>query len=97
MEQTIWIENMTELEQILRSIENINTKIDGLKTDVDAKIDGLKTDVDTKIDAFAKQNDTFNDKFDNYQKATQSLVNLSFGLIASATLITIVQGVFYRR
>jgi hypothetical protein len=77
---------MTELEQVLNSIATLNTKIDG-----------LKTDVDTKIDAFSKQNDTFNDKFDNYQKATQSIVNLSFGLIASATVITIAQGVFFRR
>lgn len=81
---------MSELQQVLDSIAN-------LKTDVDNKIDSLKTDVGTKIDAFAKQNDTFNEKFDNYQKATQSLVNLSFGLIASATVITIVQGVFYRK
>jgi hypothetical protein len=77
---------MTELEQVLNSIATLNTKIDG-----------LKTDVDTKIDAFSKQNDTFNDKFDNYQKATQSIVNLSFGLIASATVITIAQGVFFRK
>jgi hypothetical protein len=77
---------MTELEQVLNSIATLNTKIDG-----------LKTDVDTKIDAFSKQNDTFNDKFDNYQKATQSIVNLSFGLIASATVIPIAQGVFFRR
>ena len=76
----------TELQQVLDSIASL-----------DHKIDSLKTDVDTKIDAFAKQNDTFNEKFDNYQKATQSLVNLSFGLIVSATVITIVQGVFYRR
>ncbi len=81
---------MTELEQVLKSIEN-------LKADVDTKIDGLKADVDTKIDAFARQNDTFNEKFDNYQKATQSIVNLSFGLIASATVVTIVQGIFFRK
>ncbi len=92
---------MTDLEQVLKSIENlkadVDTKIDGLKADVDTKIDGLKTDFDTKIDAFARQNDTFNEKFDNYQKATQSIVNLSFGLIASATVVTIVQGIFFRK
>jgi uncharacterized protein YaaN involved in tellurite resistance len=88
---------MTDLEQILKSIESLKTDVESLKTDVDTKIDSLKTDVATKIDAFAKQNDTFNEKFDNYQKATQSIVNLSFGLIASATAITIAQGIFYRR
>jgi molecular chaperone GrpE (heat shock protein) len=45
----------------------------------------LKTDVET-----------FNEKFDNYQKATQSLVNLAFGLIASATIVTVVSNVFQR-
>jgi hypothetical protein len=40
--------------------------------------------------------DTFNEKFDNYQKATQSLVSLAFGLIASATVITVVSSVFRR-
>jgi hypothetical protein len=48
-----------------------------------------ETRLETKID-------TFNEKFDNYQKATQSLVNLAFGLIASATLITVVSSVFNR-
>jgi ferritin len=40
--------------------------------------------------------DTFNEKFDNYQKATQSIVNLAFLLIASVTLITVVSNVFRR-
>jgi hypothetical protein len=37
-----------------------------------------------------------NDKFDVYRQATQSLVNLAFGLIASATIITVVSSVFKR-
>lgn len=37
-----------------------------------------------------------NDKFDTYRQATQSLVNLAFGLIASATVITVVSLVFKR-
>lgn len=49
----------------------------------------IKTDVDTKID-------TFNERFDNYQKATQWVVALAFSLIASATVITIVTNVFQR-
>jgi hypothetical protein len=52
-----------------------------LKTDINE----LKTDVENS-----------NTKFDNYQKATQWVVNLAFSLIASATLITIVSGVFRR-
>jgi predicted PurR-regulated permease PerM len=49
----------------------------------------LENRVDDKID-------TFNERFDNYQKATQSLVSLAFSLIASATVITIVSSVFRR-
>jgi hypothetical protein len=37
-----------------------------------------------------------NEKFDVYRQATQSLVNLAFGLIASATVITVVSSVFKR-
>lgn len=40
--------------------------------------------------------DTFNEKFDNYQKATQWVVALAFSLIASATIVTIVSSIFRR-
>lgn len=56
----------------------------------------LKLDVDTRIDKLDLKIDSFNDKFDNYQKASQSVVNLAFGLIASATVITVVPSVFPR-
>jgi predicted PurR-regulated permease PerM len=61
----------SELQQILKSIQEI------------------KTDVDTKID-------TFNEKFDNYQKATQWFIGLAFSLIGSDTIITIISSVFRR-
>jgi hypothetical protein len=35
-------------------------------------------------------------KFEIYRQATQSLVNLAFGLIASATVITVASSVFKR-
>ena len=56
----------------------------------------LKLDVDTRMDKLDLKIDSFNDKFDNYQKASQSVVNLAFGLIASATVITVVSSVFPR-
>lgn len=56
----------------------------------------LKLDVDTRIDKLDLKIDSFNDKFDNYQKASQSVVNFAFGLIASATVITVVSSVFPR-
>jgi hypothetical protein len=48
---------------------------------------------ETKLEA---KIDTFNEKFDNYQKATQWVVTLAFSLIASATVITIISSVFRR-
>ena len=50
-------------------------------------IQEIKTDVDAKIDSF-------NERFDNYQKATQWVVSLAFSLIASATVITVVSSIF---
>ena len=48
-------------------------------------LEELKTDV-------AKSNE----KFEVYWQATQSLVNLAFGLIPSTTIITVVSSVFKR-
>lgn len=75
----------TELQQVLESIAELKTEFTELKTEFKAS----ETRLEVKID-------TFNEKFDNYQKATQSLVNLAFGLIASATIITVVSNVFQR-
>ncbi len=48
-------------------------------------LEELKTDVEKS-----------NDKFEVYRQASQSVVNLAFGLIASATVITVVSAVFKR-
>jgi hypothetical protein len=48
------------------------------------------------IDKLDHKIDTFNERFDNYQKASQSIVNLAFGLIASATIVTLAQTIFRR-
>jgi predicted nucleic acid-binding Zn-ribbon protein len=71
----------TELRQVLDSISELRTEVTGLKTE----FTDLKNDVEK-----------FNDKFDNYQKATQSVVNLAFGLIASATIVTLASAIFRR-
>jgi peptidoglycan hydrolase CwlO-like protein len=85
----------TELELVLSSIAELRTDITGLKTDITS----LKTDVTSlKTDFTGLKTDveTSNTKFDNYQKATQWVVNLAFSLIASATVITVVSSVFRR-
>ncbi|MDX1977177.1 MAG: hypothetical protein SFT94_05845 [Pseudanabaenaceae cyanobacterium bins.68] len=52
--------------------------------------------IDKDVEAISKENEKFNDRFTNYQQATQSLVNLAFGLIASATIVTVVSAIFKR-
>jgi hypothetical protein len=47
-------------------------------------------------DRFKAELDKFNDRFDNYQKATQWVVQLAFTLIASATITVIITSVLRR-
>ncbi|AFY72649.1 hypothetical protein Syn7502_00489 [Synechococcus sp. PCC 7502] len=55
--------------------------------------DGYLREILTKLDALSSENKAFNDKFDNYQKATQWVVQLAFSLIASATITVIITSV----
>ena len=71
----------TELQQVLASISDLKGEFKDLKDE----FKDLKSDVET-----------FNEKFDNYQKATQWVVGLAFSLIGSATVITIISSVFRR-
>ena len=50
-------------------------------------------DLADKIDQLSKQVNTFDEKFSNYQQATQWVVQLAFTLIASATLTVIIASV----
>lgn len=50
----------------------------------------------TEVDEANDRAERFDEKFVEYRQATQWVVQLSFGLIASATLITIVSTVFKR-
>ena len=56
------------------------------------KLDKLSADVE-KLSTDVEK---FNDKFDNYQKATQWVVQLAFSLIASATITVIITSVLRR-
>jgi hypothetical protein len=61
--------------------------------DVVHKLDTLSDKVDTlsgEVDHLSGEIQRSNEKFDTYQKATQWVVQLAFGLIASATIIVIV-------
>jgi hypothetical protein len=57
--------------------------------DVIEKLDKLSTDVDN----LSRDSEKFNDRFSNYQQATQWVVQLAFTLIASATITVIITSV----
>ncbi len=61
-------------------------------SDVIEKIDKLAQDQER----FAQDQDRFNERFSNYQQATQWVVQLAFTLIASATLTLIITVVLKR-
>lgn len=60
--------------------------------DVIEKLDKLSTEVDK----LSKDSEKFNDRFSNYQQATQWVVQLAFTLIASATITIIISSVLRR-
>ena len=67
--------------------------------DVVARLDKLSTDVErlsTDVEKLSTDVEKSNDKFEIYRQANQSLVNLAFGLIASATVGLVVSLIFKR-
>jgi hypothetical protein len=49
--------------------------------------------IERKLETLSNEVERSNDKFDNYQKATQWVVQLAFTLIASATITVIISSV----
>jgi hypothetical protein len=52
--------------------------------------------ISTRLDEMEAQTEKFNDRFSNYQQATQWVVQLSFSLIAAATIVTLASSIFKR-
>ncbi|MEB3226245.1 MAG: hypothetical protein VKJ86_10645 [Synechococcus sp.] len=86
------------IDKIDHLARDVDTKIDNLARDVDTKIDGLARDVDAKIDGLARDVDeqinTFKLQLDVYEKGMRWVVNLAFGLIASATITVLITTLF---
>jgi hypothetical protein len=72
-------------QQVLRKFEELKTDFEGLKTDIDNRFTKLEFDIKEA-----------NIRLDAYQKSSGQIVNLAFGLIASATIITVISSVFKR-
>lgn len=66
-------------------------------TDVLKRLDELSGEVHElsgEVNELSGEVKKFDERFSNYQQATQWVVQLAFGLIASATVIVIVTSVF---
>lgn len=67
--------------------------------DVIEKLDKLSQEQERfsqEQERFSQEQERFNDRFGNYQQATQWVVQLAFTLIASATLTVIITAVIKR-
>ena len=90
---------MSTQDSILEMLGKLNDKFDTLsarKENFDHKLDSFDHSLNTiseKNKAISAENKQFNAKFDNYQKATQWVVQLAFSLIASATITVIITSV----
>jgi outer membrane murein-binding lipoprotein Lpp len=77
---------------VLERLDRLSTDVDKLTTDVDK----LTTDVDklaTDVDKLNQELSQTNVRVDAYQKASNQVVNLAFGLIATATLTILISTV----
>ncbi|MBF2026285.1 MAG: hypothetical protein IGS48_05900 [Oscillatoriales cyanobacterium C42_A2020_001] len=76
---------------LLDVIEKLDS-LSGNQEQLSQKVEQLSQDVER----YGQDQEKFNNRFDNYQKATQWVVQLAFTLIASATLTVIITAVFKR-
>ncbi len=66
------------------------------QTDRNKTLDDVYDQLSQQLAELSREIERSNDKFDTYQKATQWVVQLSFSLIASATIITLASAIFKR-
>lgn len=77
--------NEPTLVDVIEKLDKLSTNVDNLSTDVDK--------LSTEVDKLSRDSEKFNDRFSNYQQATQWVVQLAFTLIASATITVIITSV----
>jgi hypothetical protein len=85
--------------QILVELRSLSERVDSSESQIIIELRGLNERVDSiseRVDRAITENEKFSNRFNDYQQATQWVVQLSFGLIASATIITIIGTVFKR-
>ncbi|MFM7559849.1 hypothetical protein [Cylindrospermopsis raciborskii] len=73
------------LDRIEQKLDHLSNTVDHLSNTVDQ--------LSSTVGKLSADNEKFNDRFSNYQHATQWVVQLAFTLIASATITIIITSV----
>ncbi|MGV0024121.1 hypothetical protein [Phormidesmis priestleyi] len=96
-------------QQVIERLDQLTVGVGSLRTDVDNlsnRVENLSNHFDNlsnrvenlsnRVDKLSSDGERFNDRFSDYQQATQWVVQLAFTLIASATVTVILATVFKR-
>lgn len=90
---------LRDIADKLDRLEGDVTTLKGDVTTLKGDVTALKGDVTTlkgDVTTLKEEVMRFNDRFTNYQQATQWVVQLAFALIASATVTVVISSVFSR-
>ncbi len=79
----------------LQQLTKLNARLDTFEERF-ARIDERFAKVEVRLQHIEDSAEKFNDRFANYQQATQWVIQLAFTLIASATVTVIVTSVLGR-
>ncbi|KRH95595.1 hypothetical protein [Cylindrospermopsis sp. CR12] len=80
------------LDRIEQKLDHLSNTVDHLSNTVD-QLSNTVDQLSSTVGKLSADNEKFNDRFSNYQQATQWVVQLAFTLIASATITIIITSV----
>jgi nitrate/nitrite-specific signal transduction histidine kinase len=92
-------DNLDIMQQVLIELRELKQDVGEYKQSVEQyqqDVEQYQQDVEQYqqgVEQYQQDVEQFNQKFDNYQKATQWMVQLAFSLIAAATVTVIVSTV----
>lgn len=81
-----------EGDQLSRQIGDLQAQLGTLDNRISNQLDSIEQRLESETD----RRERFDEKFSNYQQAIQWVVQLSFTLIASATITVIITAVLKR-
>jgi FtsZ-binding cell division protein ZapB len=82
--------------QISGFVNEIRSEVAAIRSEV-LEIRSEVLEIRSEVAQMKENTSKWDDRFETYQKANQSIVNLAFSLIASATVVTIASALFTKR